>query len=447
MTRADTFVNWFRSAAPYINAFRHRTFVIAFGGEVVADGKFIALTHDLNLLESLGVRLVLVHGARPQTEARLAARGVKPLYINGTRVTDPLALNCLIEAAATLGFEIEALLSMGVANSPMAGSAIRVATGNFVTARPIGIVDGVDFQHTGLVRKIDAEGIRRRLDDEEIVLLPPLGYSPTGEIFNLTVEEVATAAAIALGAEKLIFLMETPGILDGQGATVSELTAREAKALLQANTPQPEDVGFYLPCAVRACGQGVARVHLISRHVDGALILELFTREGVGTLVNRDTNDQLRAATLADVPGILALIEPLEVDGLLVKRDRALLESEIERFSVLLHEGQVVGCVALYPFRGERAAELACLAINPDHRNLGRGDTLLRHVEQRARALGIERLFLLSTRTGQWFAERGFMESSIEQLPQTKQELYNYQRRSKVFVKQIPDLSHSKVKP
>ncbi len=447
MTRADTFINWFRSAAPYINAFRHRTFVIAFGGEVVADGKFIALTHDLNLLVSLGVRLVLVHGARPQTEARLAARGAAPLYVNGTRVTDALALNCLIEAAATLGFEIEALLSMGVANSPMAGSAIRVATGNFVTARPIGVVDGVDFQHTGLVRKVDAEGIRRRLDDEEIVLLPPLGYSPTGEIFNLTVEEVATAAAVALSADKLIFLMDTPGVMDSQGTTISELTAQEAKALLQTHAPQSEDVGFYLPCALRACGQGVARVHLISRHVDGALILELFTREGVGTLVTRDTNDQLRAATLADVPGILALIEPLEADGVLVKRDRLLLETEIERFSVLLHEGQVVGCVALYPFRDGQSAELACLAINPDHRNTGRGDTLLRHVEQRAQALGIDRLFLLSTRTGQWFAERGFVETSVEQLPQAKQELYNYQRRSKVFVKQLLKPAHSKVMP
>ncbi len=446
MTRSDSFVNWFRSAAPYINAFRDRTFVIAFGGEVVADGKFIALTHDLNLLESLGVRLVLVHGARPQTEARLSARGVKPRYVNGTRVTDGLALSCVIEAAATLSFEIEALLSMGVANSPMAGSDIRVASGNFVTARPIGVVDGVDFQHTGLVRKIDAVGIRRRLDDEEIVLLPPLGYSPTGEIFNLTVEEVATATAIALNAEKLIFLTDTPGVLNGRGETISELTAQEAEALLKSGKPQPEDVAFYLPCAVRACRSTVPSVHLITRHVDGALIQELFTREGIGTMVMRDTHDVLRAANLEDVPGILSLIEPLEADGVLVKRNRVRLEGEITRFSVLAHEGRIIGCVALYPLADEAAGELACLAINPDFRNLGRGDALLRHVEQQARKLGIRRLFLLSTRTGQWFAERGFIETAIDQLPQAKQELYNYQRRSKVFVKQISDNTVAKVK-
>jgi amino-acid N-acetyltransferase len=437
MTKSDSFVNWFRSAAPYINAFRDRTFVIAFGGEVVADGKFIALTHDLNLLESLGVRLVLVHGARPQTEARLTARGVKPQYIKGLRVTDPMALSCVIEAAATLSFEIEALLSMGVANSPMAGSDIRVASGNFVTARPIGVVDGVDFQHTGLVRKIDAVGISRRLDDKEIVLLPPLGYSPTGEIFNLTVEEVATATAIALGAEKLIFLTDTPGVQNAAGETLSELTAAQAEALLKTGQPQPEDVAFYLPCAVRACRNKVPRVHLITRHVDGALVQELFTREGIGTMVTRDTNDTLRPAALADVPGLVALLEPLEADGVLVKRNRKLLEAEIGRFSVLLHDGLIIGCVALYPFTAEDSAELACLAINPEYRNMGRGDTLLHHVEAQAHAQGIQKLFLLSTRTGQWFVERGFVETTIEVLPHKKQELYNYQRRSKVFVKQL----------
>jgi amino-acid N-acetyltransferase len=447
MSKSNSFVDWFRSAAPYINSFRDRTFVIAFGGEVVADGKFIALTHDLNLLESLGVRLVLVHGARPQTEARLAAKGVRPHYISGTRVTDSVALSCVIEAAATLGFEIEALLSMGVANSPMAGSDIRVATGNFVTARPIGVVNGVDFQHTGLVRKIDAVGIRRRLDDEEIVLLPPLGYSPTGEIFNLTVEEVATATAIALEAEKLIFLTDTPGVLDDLGNTLSELTAQEAEELLKSGREQSEDVALYLPCAIRACRNKVHRVHLITRHVDGALILELFTREGIGTLVARDTHDMLRRATLDDVPGLLALLEPLEADGVLVKRDRKLLETEIDRFSVLVHDSRIIGCVALYPFTEEGSGELACLAITPEYRNLGRGDTLLKHVENQALQQGIRRLFLLSTRTGQWFAERGFAETTVDQLPQKKQELYNYQRRSKVFVKQIPDKPMMKVKP
>lgn len=436
MSKADSFVNWLRSVAPYINAFRHRTFVIAFGGEVVADGKFTTLTHDLNLLQSLGVRLVLVYGARPQTEERLMERGVKPRYHQGTRITDDVALRCVTEAAATMGFEIEARLSMGVANSPMANSSIRVASGNFVTARPIGVVDGVDFQHTGLVRKIDAQGIEKRLEDGEMVLLPPLGWSPTGEIFNLTVEEVATAAAMALNAEKLIFLTDTPGVVDEDGDTISEMSDREAEEWLSGKSSKPEDITLYLPCAVRACQASVKRVHLITRHIDGALLQELFTREGIGTLVSRDTGDTIRAAQAEDVPGLLAIIEPLEEEGVLVKRSRVLLESEIERFSVLVYDQQIIGCVALYPFEGD-AGELACLAIRPEYRNEGRGEALLKYVEARARKLGLRRLFLLSTRTGQWFAERGFEETSVNRLPRKKQALYNYQRRSKVFVKKV----------
>jgi amino-acid N-acetyltransferase len=437
MTYSEHFVEWFRAAAPYIHAFRDRTFVIAFGGECVTDGRFIDLVHDLNLLESLGVQLVLVHGARPQIDARLAERGIVPHMAGDRRVTDDAALRCVVESAGAVCLEIEALLSRAVADSPMAGSDIRVASGNFITARPIGVIDGVDFQHTGFVRKVDAIGIARRLEDDEIVVLPPLGYSPTGEIFNLTVEDVATAAAIALKAEKLIFLCEAPGAIDLAGALIPELSANGAEQLLLDHPGQSEDLRIYLPCAARACRSGVARTHLISRHVDGALIQELFTREGMGTMVRPDIPDVLRAATPADIPGLIALIEPLEADGILVRRDRGLLQSEIGRFWVLEYQHEIIGSVALYPFTEEASAELACLAINPEHRNFGRGDSLLRHVEYQARQRGIRRLFLLSTRTGQWFEERGFKETGVEELPQRKQELYNYERRSKIFVKDL----------
>jgi amino-acid N-acetyltransferase len=437
MTTQEDYVDWFRAAAPYIHAFRHRTFVIAFGGECVTDGRFIDIVHDLNLLESLGVQLVLVHGARPQIEERLKERGVVPRMVNDRRVTDHDALRCVVEAAGAVCLEIEAVLSRAVADSPMAGSGIRVASGNFITARPIGVVDGVDFHHTGTVRKVDAVGLQRRLEDNEMVVLPPLGYSPTGEIFNLTLEDVATSAAIALNAEKLIFLCESSGAVDGTGSVVPEISVSGAEQLLKDHPDQSEDVRLFLPCAAKACRAGVARTHLISRHVDGALIQELFTREGVGTMVRPDIPDVLRAATPDDVPGLIRLIEPLEADGILVRRDRDLLAKEIDRFWVLEYRGEIIGSVALYPFTEEGSAELACLAINNDHRNYGRGDTLLRHVEYQARQRGIRRLFLLSTRTGQWFEERGFNETSLDQLPQKKQELYNYERRSKIFVKEL----------
>ncbi|MDO9063878.1 MAG: amino-acid N-acetyltransferase, partial [Sulfuricella sp.] len=342
------FVEWFRSAAPYIHAFRSKTFVVAFGGEVVSEGQFIALAHDINLLNSLGVRLVLVHGARPQIEEELTERGAAIRYAGGMRVTDEDALKCVKEAAGTVRVEIEALLSMGLANSPMAGADIRVASGNFVTAMPMGVLGGVDLMHTGEVRKIDVIGIRRRLDANEIVLLSPLGYSPTGEVFNLSLEDVATSAAIALDADKLVFLMDTAGVAGENGDLLRELTTAEAEAILASASALPTDVGYYLPCAVRACRKGVARAHLISRHIDGALLQELFTHEGIGSMVSEDPLETLRDATIDDVGGILALIEPLEAGGVLVRRSRELLEMEIDRFSVLEYDGLIIGCAALY---------------------------------------------------------------------------------------------------
>lgn len=431
------FVTWFRSVAPYVNGFRGRTFVVAFGGEVVADGKFVELTHDLNLLASLGVRLVLVHGARPQIEARLRERGIETQYVRGMRVTDAAALQCVKESVGRIRVEIEALLSVGLANSPMANASIRVASGNFVVARPAGVLDGVDLMHTGEVRKVDVAGITSRLDRGEVVLLSPLGYSPTGEIFNLTLEDVATATAVALNADKLIFLAETMGVSGKGGALIRELTADAAKVLLAKPAKLEADTLAYLPCAVRACREGVARAHLVSRHVDGAVLLELFTHEGIGTMVTKSPVQALRKAQIDDVGGILKLIEPLESDGTLVKRSRELLEMEIGRFVVVEHDHMIVGCAALYPFPEERAGELACLAVHPDYRNAGCGDLLLEHIEKKAATGRIKKLFVLTTRAAHWFVERGFAETGVDILPRRRQALYNLQRRSKVFVKKL----------
>ncbi len=431
------FVDWFRSAAPYIHGFRGKTFVIAFGGELVADDGFVQLAHDVNLLNSLGVRLVLVHGVRPQVEARLTGNGASIHYVQGLRVTDDAALACVKEAAGTVRVEIEALLSLGIANTPMAGADIRVASGNFVTAQPLGVIDGVDLLHTGEVRKIDAAAIRRRLDQFDIVLLSPIGYSPTGEIFNLSLEDVATQAAVELAADKLIFLMEPDGVPGKGKAILNALTVNEARQLLDKARKLPEDVSYYLPCAIQACTQGVKRAHLISRHRDGALLSELFTRDGVGTMVTPAPLETLRPASIDDVGGIIGLIEPLERDGILVRRSRELLEMEVERFLVLEFDGVIAGCAALYPFPEEHAAELACLAVAADYRGRGFGNLLLAHVEKHGKQAGFKRLFVLTTRTEHWFEERGFVESSPDKLPQGKQALYNYKRRSKVLEKPI----------
>jgi amino-acid N-acetyltransferase len=440
------FVTWFRSVAPYINAFRGKTFVVAFGGEVVADGKFVELVHDLNLLASLGVRLVLVHGARPQIEARLNERRLQTIYVRGMRVTDAATLQCVKESIGRVRVEIEALLSMGLPNSPMANADIRVASGNFVTARPVGVIEGIDLMHTGEVRKVDIAAIRSRLEQGEVALLSPLGYSPTGEIFNLTLENVAAEAAIALKAEKLVFLMDTAGIEkecpdSSEPPLLRELTVAEGRALLaklaNKTVRLSDDARLYLPFAVRACEGGVSRVHLISRHVDGAMLQELFTHGGIGSMISEGPLQNLRKAGIEDVGGILQLIEPLEIDGTLVRRNRELLEMEIDRFVVVEHDGMIVGCAALYPFPGDNAGELACLTVHSDYRSAGCGDALLKNIEARARSQGGKKLFVLTTRTAHWFVERGFIETDVDELPKVKQGLYNYQRRSKVFVKEI----------
>jgi len=431
------FVHLIRSAAPYVHSFRGKTFVIAFGGEVVADDEFLGVVHDLNLLHSLGIRLVVVHGCRPQVEAILAAQGIPSRYAHGVRVTDPDSMDCVLEAAGQVRARIEALLSLGLANSPMAGARNRVSSGNYLTAKPMGIVAGVDMQLTGEIRRIDTEAIQQRLDDGDIVLISPIGYSLTGEIFNVTVEEVATQVAVRLEAVKLIFLMDTDGVRNGRRQMLTDLSTSDAEVLLEKSDKLAPDVRVYLPAAIRACNNGVKRAHLISRRMDGAMLLELFTRDGVGTMVAATALANIRNATIDDVGGILAIIEPLEEQGVLVRRSRERLESEIERFVVAEYDGNIVGCAALYAFPDEKIGELAALAVQPDFRREGYGEALLREIEVRARKLRLTELFVLTTKSAHWFLERGFRTAAVADLPQQKQSLYNFQRKSLVYRKPL----------
>ncbi|MGD8709541.1 MAG: amino-acid N-acetyltransferase, partial [Ectothiorhodospiraceae bacterium] len=342
-------VQWFRRSSPYINAHRGRTVVVSVGGEAMEDGSLPRLVHDLALLNSLGIRVVLVAGARPQVEERLRLRGAKLRYVNGLRVTDDAALACVKEAVGSVRVEIEAHMSMGLANTPMAGYRIRVASGNYVTARPLGVRDGVDYLHTGEVRRVDGDAIRQRLDDGAVVLVAPLGYSPTGEVFNLYGEDVAVAVARELQADKLLLLHERAGLNDPEGRLVRQMTTDQARRYLTEGGELSPDLRRLVRVAVDASNGGVGRVHILDRRIDGAILMELFTRDGVGTLVAARSFDTLRRATVDDVGGILELIEPMERDGTLVRRSRELLETEIDCFTVLEREGTVVACAALYP--------------------------------------------------------------------------------------------------
>lgn len=428
-------VNWLRHASPYINAHRDCTFVVMLPGEGVAHPNFGNIVHDLVLLHSLGVRLVLVHGSRPQIEARLAERGLTSRYQHNLRITDGPTLECVIDAVGQLRIAIEARLSMDMARSPMQGSRLRITSGNFVTARPIGVVDGVDFHHTGEVRRIDRKGINRQLDERSIVLLSPLGYSPTGEIFNLACEDVATRAAIDLDADKLLLFGAESGLLDDAGKLVRELRPQQVPAHLQrlGSSYQAE----LLDAAAEACKAGVRRSHIVSYTEDGALLSELFTRAGNGTLVAQEQFESLREATIEDVGGLMELITPLEDQGVLVRRSREVLEREIEQFSIVEREGLIIACAALYQIADSDFGELACLAVNPAYRHGGRGDELLERIEERARAQGLKTLFVLTTRTAHWFRERGFEPSSVDRLPAARASLYNFQRNSQVFEKAL----------
>jgi amino-acid N-acetyltransferase len=434
-------VAWVRQAAPYIHAFRGRAFVIAFGGEVLQTGVAQALIHDIALLDSMGIQLVLVHGARPQIDEEMKSRAMEPRFHNGLRVTDAATLECVKRAMGVTRIEIEALLSQGLPNTPLAGAFLRVTGGNFISAKPVGVVDGVDFQFTGAVRKVEAEEIRADLAQENVVLITPIAASPSGEIFNLAWEEVAEAVATAIKADKLIFLCDSAGLVDKKGQQLDALTVEEAEQLIAKKVKQSPEVARVLPDAMQACRNGVGRVHFLDRAQDGAMLMELFTRDGVGTVMTRAPLARLREATHDDVGAVLNLIAPLEADGTLVKRGRERIEMEIGRFSVLDHDGVVVGCAAFYPLsktRGEpAAAELACLAVMPEYQRAGYGDQLRRHIEARAKAMKLKRLYVLTTRTAHWFVERGYTEVGLDALPQARRELYNYQRRSKVLVKSL----------
>ncbi|MEN2752547.1 amino-acid N-acetyltransferase [Psychrobacter sp. FBL11] len=428
------YVHWFRNSAPYINTHRGKTFVIMFGGEAVNHPNFNTLIHDFALLHSLGIKLVLVHGARPQIEKNLQEAGIDSPLHHDVRITPRNAMPSILQAVGAIRLQIEAQLSMGLANSPMYGSRIDAVSGNFVTARPYGIRNGVDHQMTGEVRSIDIEAIKNNLLHDHIVILGSMGYSATGEVFNLLSEDVALSAAVALAADKLIFLGEEADINDN-GRLLHEMIPNEVDRFLRERDLNNE-INYFLHCASLACRQGVHRTHIISYAKDGALLEELFTRDGSGTLISHDPYEEIRHANIDDVVGLIELLTPLEEQGILVSRSRERLEQEIDNYSVIERDGMILGCAALYPLNDD-SAEVACVAVHPEYRNGSRGADLLAFLEQQARSHGLHKLFVLTTRTAHWFVEQGFAEVNASALPEARQEKYHNGRNSKVFQKTL----------
>lgn len=421
---SDAFIQFFRSTSPYLHAHRGRTLVLVVSGEAVEEPQFANLIHDVALLHGLGIRIVLVHGVRPQIEACVNQYNGESAYADELRVTDELAMSCAKRAIGEVRAAIEARLFMSNAK-------IRVSSGNLITAQPIGVHNGVDYLFTGQVRKIDQQAISQQLDAGDLVLVSPIGYSPSGEAFNLSSNDLGVCMAKAVGAEKLVYLHNMG---DCHQHIQTDLRPREVAGLEKSF---PHGFQQLLEDAAEACRNGVKRVHLLDQQIDGVLLQELFTRDGVGVMVSAEAYEETRTATIDDVAGILKLLAPLEEKGVLVRRSREKLETEIEHFTVMERDGMVVACAALYCFPDEKTAEIACVAVHDDYRNQGRGDALLYELQYKAESLGLNKLFVLTTQTAHWFHERGFSQADVNQLPAEKQRLYNYQRNSKIFTKSI----------
>ena len=412
--RRTELVQGFRHSVPYINTHRGKTFVIMLGGEAIEHENFSSIVNDIGLLHSLGIRLVVVYGARPQIEANLAAHHHEPIYHKHTRVTDAKTLELVKQAAGLLQLDITARLSMSLNNTPLQAAHINVVSG-----------------------RIDEEAIHRQLDNGAIVLMGPVAVSVTGESFNLTSEEIATQLAIKLKAEKMIGFCSSQGVVNDEGVIVPELFPNEAQARVEALEAEGDYYSGtvrFLRGAVKACRSGVRRSHLISYQEDGALLQELFSRDGIGTQIVMESAEQIRRATINDIGGILELIRPLEQQGILVRRSREQLEMEIDKFTIIQRDNLTIACAALYPFPEEQIGEMACVAVHPDYRSSSRGELLLERVAAQARQMGLSKLFVLTTRSIHWFQERGFTPVDIDSLPESNKKMGNYQPRSKVLM-------------
>ena len=433
MSNTQDYVQWFRGAAPYIKAHRKKTFVVMVSDEVIYSDRFIGLVHDIALLNHLGIRLVILHGSRKSIDRHLEANRLQSKFHRNIRITDAAILPYVVQAINEVGTYFEAQLSMGLPNTPMSGSEISLVGGNFVIGMPLGVIDGVDLQHTGKVRAVRADTIRGLLADNHVVLLSNLGYSRTGEVFNLHSEALAGKVAQALAADKLIFVREERADAENLASTLS--TSQCQSLLADDNTPA--ELGNLLQQAILAIQAQVRRVHIIDQQVDGGLLLELFTRDGYGIMVTNLFYEGSRAASIDDIGGILSLIEPLQNSGILIPRSREQIELEIRYFQVIEKDGMIIGCIACIPDSREKVAEIACLAVHDDYQRSGLGNQLLQCAEMQAQKHGISQLYTLTTRTSHWFIEKGFVDNGDFELPAARRLNYNPERGSKILTKSL----------
>ena len=429
-------VEWFRSATPYIRMHKGKTFVFVFDTSLSLSPNFKGFIHDLNLLLSIGIKVVLIYGFDEELKDKFSQPESKEIYDENRLVISKGLLSTIQERSGKFRIDLEARLSTNLPNSPMEGSNIRASSGNFIFARPLGIINGVDTLFAGEVEKIDVAGINDRLNTDEIVILSPLGFSPTGEIFLLRKEQVGELTAINLKADKLIFINDTSQFRDNINKDLREIHTDQLVSAIDNGT-MPKQTQSTLEASLSACQRGVRRVHLVDQCDEYALITELFTHRGMGILITKSTVESMRDAKLGDADGILELIKPLQEVQILIPRTKEAVEEIIKDFTVLEHDGTLVGCVALHGYNDEKIGELACLVVHPSYQKARAGINLLARIESKCRARGIQKIFVLTTRSSQWFVRRGFAIGNIKNLPIEKQAVYNSERNAKVLVKNL----------
>jgi amino-acid N-acetyltransferase len=435
-----SFTEMFRMMSPYINFHRGSTMVIHLPGQVIESNVFAAVMQDIALLNTFGIKLVLVAGSRPQLNRQLEMRQLSQRFDCGMRITGPEELQCAMDAAGSVRFQIESHLGRGIVNSPGKARNINIASGNFITAQPVGVRGGVDFGNTGEMRRLNIPKVEDALDNGDIVLISSIGYSASGEVFNCMSEQVASKCAIQLKSDKLIFLHDGEEMFDTRtNQTVHALMIQQAQQYVEIARQDPEvspDFLLYLKQSIKACINGVTRSHLVSRHVDGGLLQELFTRDGEGLMISKHMYEGVRMAKTSDIVSIMRLIQPLLDQDVLVSRNQEQIESNVHTFSVVERDGAIIACAALQPYENNMA-EIACVAVDPQYRSLGKGNALIGFLLRKARSMGVNKVFVLTTRTSHYFMERGFEEASVEELPHSKRTKIDLKRGSKVYIMDI----------
>lgn len=441
---SNNFIEKFRQASKYINLFNNKIFVIALGGEVFEDEQFESIAYDINLLRSIGIKIIIIHGIRPQIDDLLISNKIKTSLNKNIRITDANSINHVIDINGRIRTKIESILSSSIINSPLFESDIKLSSGNFITARPLGILNGIDMKFTGQVRKVNSESIQAKLNNGEIVIISPLGYSPIGDIFNLSYEQLASAVASSMKAHKLIFYINSNGIINLRGELLTELTTEKATNLIHqierdSNPNKALNISYQdfniIKSSLDAIKNKVEKIHLINRHTNGSIIEELFTDKGSGTILTEYPLEKIREAKPNDVNKIFQLIEPLSQNGILVKRASNEIKKDLSSFYVMEHSMDLVGCVALFKY--EEKVEIACFAIDSNFHNQGFGSKLIKFCEKKAKTHDVNEIFILTTQSEHWFIEKGFKVDDKELMPKKRKIIYQLERNSKFLTKKI----------